>query len=327
MAKRVKRRGWLRRLIRYAVLLIALGVLGALMWFVWLPSIRASITVTYDSYAATRGSISNSLSFTGSASVVNSGYATASAACVVRAVYVKDGDNVKSGDKLFRLSTGETVKAEFDGTINEIFVEEGDKAAANAQLCQIVDFANMKVTMRVDEYDISQVSVGQACEATFTALEKSFPAEIAHINRLSVSTGSVAYYTVTATVEVTDDVLPGMQVSVRIPKEQATDAVIIKMDALSFDRNNSAFVYVMNDAGALEARYVEVGVDNGNYIQIVSGLTQGEIAYVEAKAEAESAGGLAGLISSITGGGNARFNAPGGFNRNYSGANTRGGAR
>ncbi len=88
-----------------------------------------------------------------------------------------------------RLSTGETLEASFDGTVNELTVEEGDEVAAGASLIQIVDFAHMKVTMRVDEYQISSVCVGQACRITVTALGQTFDSELTHINRISVFPG------------------------------------------------------------------------------------------------------------------------------------------
>lgn len=128
-------------------------------------------------------------------SVVNNETLTAGAAGTVRTVYVAEGDQVESGERLLRLSTGETLEASFDGTVNELSVEEGDEVAAGASLIQIVDFAHMKVTMRVDEYQISQVSEGQACRITVTALGETFDSEITHINRISASQGSTAYYT------------------------------------------------------------------------------------------------------------------------------------
>lgn len=272
--------------------MIILAILGVLGCCAGLPMLKASVTTTYDTYTATTGTISNSLSFSGSVNIVSSEYLTSPTAGTVRDIYVKNSDDVKKGDKLVGISTGDTVKANFNGTINSISVEEGDNVSGGTQLCQGVDFSNMKVTMRVDEYDISEVYEGQECTITVTALEKSFPASISHINRLSSSSGSVAYYTVTASVEVTEDVLPGMQVTVSIPKEEAKDVVVLKMNALSFDAFNSAFVYVMNDEGTMEQRYVEVGVDNGNYVEIRSGLDDEESVYVEVEEEVSAASGL-----------------------------------
>ena len=114
MAKPKKKRRWLRRLITWLILLTVAA--GAFALFV-LPTWQAEATTTYVKYTASRGTISNALSFSGSVSVVNNETLTAGAAGTVRTVYVAEGDQVESGDKLMRLSSGETIKAGFDGTV------------------------------------------------------------------------------------------------------------------------------------------------------------------------------------------------------------------
>lgn len=196
-----------------------------------------------------------------------------------------------------RLTGGQTIRASFDGRVNVISVAEGDEVAAGAELIQIVDFNDLRVSLRVDEYDISNVHVGQACTVNITALNRSFDSELTHIDRISASAGgATAYYTVTANVTVTDDVLPGMQASVSIPQEEAVDAVILDKDALSFDETNRAYVLMRGDSGDMERVYVELGVDNDNYVEIVSGLSDGDTVYVVEEAQEE---GAASLISSL----------------------------
>lgn len=80
------------------------------------------------------------------------------------------------------------------------------------------------------------------------------------------------------------------------------------MDALSFERDNSAYVYTRDEAGELQKTPVEVGVDNGNYVEIKSGLNEGDTVYVEAEADEDSSGGLSGLLSGLMGGGQQQFN-------------------
>lgn len=134
----------------------------------------------------------------GSISVVNDETMTADAAATVRKIYVAEGDSVKQGDKLMRLSDGEVLKADFDGEINDISREEGDDVSANASLIQVVDFSNLEVSIRVDEYSVSKLSVGQACTITVTALGTTFDSTITHINRISSGNNSSVYYTATA---------------------------------------------------------------------------------------------------------------------------------
>lgn len=299
-----KKRRWGRKI----ALLIVLALLGAGVYFIGLPIFKASVTTTYDTYTATIGSISNSLSFSGSFAAVNSQTLYAQEATTVRTLYVAEGDSVSAGDRLARLANGETLKADFDGRVNALSVSEGDGVDANTAIMQVVDFAHMQVSIRIDEYDISEVSVGQACTVTATAAETSYQSEISSINYVSSSQGNVAYYTAVAEVEVDGGVYPGMQATVTIPQEQVENAVILKMDALSFAQDNSAYVFCMDEEGQLYQQPVEVGVNNGNYVEIVSGLSEGDTVYVEV--EQETASAAAGLLSGLFG--SNQFN-PGGM--------------
>ena len=297
-----------RRLRKFIFMLILLLLIAAAGWYAY-NSLKAEYTVTYDSYTATTGSISNALSFSGNLSLVNSASYAAESGSTVRTLYVAAGDAVQEGDRLVRLANGETVSAEFDGRVNTVSVEQGDSVVQGDALVQVADFAHMKVSFRVDEYDISDVAVGQACAITVTSLEKSFESSIAAIDYISASNGNVAYYTATAYVDVDDGVLPGMQVTITIPQQEATDVVILKVDALSFDATNQAYVWMKDDAGELAQVYVTTGVSNGNYIEISEGLKDGDEVYVEAETEVSTA---ASLLSGLFGG--QQFNQPAGGN-------------
>lgn len=296
--KKKKRARRVKKLIGWLVFLAMLA--GAFYLFV-LPDLNASATTTYDSYTATRGSISNSMSFSGTISVVNSETMTSESAATVRKIYVSEGESVSQGDKLLRLSDGEVFKADFDGEVNEISVEEGDEISANASLIQIVDFSNLQVSIRVDEYSVIDLYVGEACNVAVTALDQTFDSTISHINRISSGGNSTAYYTVTAEFSGTENVLPGMQVTVTIPEDEADDVIILNRDALSFTGDNSAYVFMQNEDGDMEQVQVEVGVDNDNYVEIKSGLSEGDTVYVAVETSTSSSSGLASLFSSLTG--------------------------
>jgi multidrug efflux pump subunit AcrA (membrane-fusion protein) len=294
--KRKRRRKRIKRLILWLIILL-IGFLAVRVFVI--PKLKAAATLTYDSYTATQGSISNSMSFTGSISVVNSETLASDSAGTVRKIYVKEDDSVTQGERLIRLSNGEIVTADFDGEVNDLSVEEGDEVTANQSLIQIVDFKNLQVSIRVDEYSVSSVSIGQACKVTVTALDQTFQSTITHINRIPAGGNTTAYYTVTAEFSGSEDVLPGMQVTVVIPEEEAANAVILSKDALSFGPQNNAYVLSKNDAGEMETVDVETGVDNDNYVQIVSGLQAGDTVYKEV-ASTEEAGGILSLFSSLS---------------------------
>lgn len=283
--KKKKRKKLVKKLIVWLILLLVAA--GAARLFVW-PRLTAGATTTYDKYTALTGTISNSLSFSGSVSVKNYETHSAEGAATVRQIFVEEEQQVKKDDKLMRLSDGTTVKASFDGQVNAIYVEVDDEVGMNESLIQIVDFGNMTVSMRVDEYDISDVHVGQECRVTVTALNETFESIISHINRISSSQGNTAYYTVTAELSVTDNVLPGMQATVTIPQEEAVDSVILSSDALSFAPDNSAYVLMYDQNSVMQQVPVTLGISNDSYVEITAGLKEGDEVYKVSTATASS---------------------------------------
>ena len=296
---RKKKRHLVRRIILWLVFLLVLAFGGLYAY----SRLKSEYTITYDSYSASRGSISNSLSFSGSLQLVTSSTYSNASSATVRSIYVTEGESVSSGKRLMRLSNGETIKAEFNGTVNTISVEEGDEVQPNTSLIQVADFSRLKTTIRIDEYDIASVHVGDSCTVTATAAEKSYTSTISSINYISSSQGNVAYYTGTVYIDVQpgDSIYPGMQVTVTVPQEQAEDVVILKMDALSFTNENTAFVYRLDaDGSTMIETPVTVGVSNGNYVEIKEGLSEGDEVFAVAKTETVSA--MTSIFSSMFGG-------------------------
>jgi hypothetical protein len=70
------------------------------------------------------------------------------------------------------------------------------------------------------------------------------------------------------------------------------DVVVLKADALSFTLENKAFVYKMKEDETLEETEVEIGVSNGNYVEIRSGIASGEKVYAVSKQKEDSLNSL-----------------------------------
>lgn len=72
--------------------------------------LRRDNTVTYDTYTTSIGTISNSLSYSGSMQLINSATYTADEKVLVRDVYVAAGDKVKKTVRWFRSSISKTCR-------------------------------------------------------------------------------------------------------------------------------------------------------------------------------------------------------------------------
>lgn len=291
-----------KRLLRRLLMLPLILVIAFLGWNYLRPLLSDETIPTYAAYAVSRGDVKTSRSFSATLGVRHSETLSNSRQVTsIRKVYVQANQDVKEGDRLLQLETGEVYKAGIDGTVNEIRFKEGDWIWPNVSLIQICDLTNLQVSLTVDEYDITSVSVGEKCAVTIVPLGLSFETEIDHVDRVSSAAGSVAYYSVTAELTVPETVLPGMTASVSIPSEEALDVLTIDMAALSFDDEKKPYVLLKNGE-AYEKRSVETGLSDGMKVQILSGLSEGDVAYRQTGEEkAAEALSMAELYKRIAG--------------------------
>lgn len=91
------------------MLVIVLALVGGIAFLV-IRKLRRDNTVTYDAYTTSIGTISNSLSYSGSMQLINSATYTADEKVLVRDVYVGAGDKVKKTVRWFRSSISKTCR-------------------------------------------------------------------------------------------------------------------------------------------------------------------------------------------------------------------------
>lgn len=290
------------RYVKAALVLMVLAVLGLVGWNTLAPTLAADSVTLYESYTAQTGDIQTTLSFSATLDVKNSKTYTSGEMTKVKELYVASGDEVKEGDALVLLTNGELLTAGFDGVVNEIRYNVGDWVRPNASLVQVCDLVNLEVTMEVDEYDVKALAVGQACTVGVISLGIEFETAIGHINRVSASSGTVAYYTVTCDVTVPAEVLPGMRATVSISSEKALGVTVLPIGALAFDEDGGAYTLRLSADGTYERQAVETGLSDGMSVEITGGVKPGDTVYAaDGKQSADGGFSLADIYRSLVG--------------------------
>ena len=218
-----------------------------------------------------------------------------------------------------------TIKSPIDGTIISKDQKAGDTIDSNTKLCTIYDLSYLKITMNVDELDISKVSVGQKVQITADAVSgQTFEGKVTSVNLAGTTTNGVTTYPVE--VQITDygDLLPGMNVDTYIVVNEVKD--VLGVPAAAISRGNRVLVQTGNksDDTSIPSGYeyveVETGVSSDDFVEIKSGINEGDsVAYIETGSSTDPfammmSGGVApsGGGSYGGGGGDAGGGAPGG---------------
>lgn len=204
-----------------------------------------------------------------------------------------------------------TITAPISGKVIKKSVKTGDNIAksssGNTVLAVIYDMSNYTFEMSVDELDVKSVKVGQDVTVTADAVsDKTFSGTVTNVSLESATSNGVTNYPVTITLnDGLDELLPGMNVDGVIILDEAKDVISVPADALM--RGNT--VYVKDDTvkeanGNVPAGFKSVEVTAGlvseDYVEIKSGLTEGQEVYVAKTSvsttqNAEMPGGMGGM--------------------------------
>lgn len=259
------------------IILIILVVACAVLFFTAKNQVQASIT---EEKSALRD-ITTYYSFSGNLTPIDDHVQTAKDSLKVKELYVEEGDTVVEGEALLRAQDGTRVFAAYSGTVETLYAELDDQLQPGTQIARIVDYDKLEVSIDVDEYDVDALTIGKEGTVYLNALDRSVPGVVDEIARDATTEAGVSYYAAKLQIEGAQDVRSGMSVEVSILNKQALQAVSVSMKALSYDEYNKPFVYVRNSEGKLEPAYVETGVSDGQYIQILSGLAADTSVYYQ----------------------------------------------
>ena len=168
--------------------------------------------------------------------------------------------------------------APFDGTITDIEDKVGDLVTAGNRGFQLDDLSHLMVDVDVSEVDVNQISLGQAAEVSFDAIQgKTYSGTVTDISMYGTNTsGSVDF---TVTVEISDptvEVRPGMTAAVDIEVEQLQGVLLVPSRAVR-TLNDERVVYVMKGSIPMPVQ-IELGASANSYSQIVSGdINEGDL--------------------------------------------------
>ncbi len=166
------------------------------------------------------------------------------------------------------------IPAPIDGFVSERTADLGEYVSPTQKVATIVRTNPLRVRIDIPEQAIPEVHVGQSVSATTSSWpDKSFSGHIARIAP-SVTTNSRTL-TVEAEIDNSSGALkPGQFATVRILQPRPVPAVLVPAKAVMTDAGVSR-VFVIKD-GHAEQRLVQLGVTEGDLIQLKAGVSADE---------------------------------------------------
>lgn len=199
------------------------------------------------------------------------------------------------------------VHAPIDGIISALLVKKGERVVGTAQMAgtemlRIADFHEMEVRVDVSENDILRISLHDTADVEVDAfLDRKFKGVVTQIansattspaNTLSLNTDQVtnfmvkirllkeSYADLLTTAATPSPFKPGMSASVEIYTDKADNTLAVPIQCVTLRDNDTStrkneLVFRLNGNKA-NAVKVKTGIQDDRYIQITSGLNEGD---------------------------------------------------
>ena len=165
------------------------------------------------------------------------------------------------------------ISAEFSGIISDIKTEPGATVSQGTELFSIQNTDNVSVNVTMSKEDCESVEEGQ--KASITIVGHTYSGTVTKISHMAVknSAGTAVISAKVRLDEPDEDVFFGIDASVEI--HGSSDAIKLPVEAVNIQKDNS-YCYVISD-GITVKRNVTVGGSQDGYVEILSGLSEGEL--------------------------------------------------
>lgn len=174
-------------------------------------------------------------------------------------VFTREGEQVKSGQKLVFFSEGSTFFAPFDGTVTLLPFHEKENAFPQVPILRIEDLNDVYLEVTLEQQGALRVRGGQPVKLSFESItgttvsgivESVFPRDDQFVVRIRSE-------------RLPKGVLPGMTADVAIQVGKKANVLLVPLAAITNGR------LILSSGGAQKKVDVKVGVVDGDWAEVL----------------------------------------------------------
>lgn len=189
---------------------------------------------------------------------------------------VEEDDIVKKGENLLRYTNGKYLIAPYDLVVTSISVPSMNTIATSSNYIEVKSMNDLVVSLNVSESEISNIKLDDEVDVTLTANStKKYTGKISKISSVANYSSSGSTFPIKISLENDDNIKIGMSVSCTINIEELNDVLVVPISAVQIN-GSRRYVVVIKD-GKKEEVDVTTGLSDDEYVEIKSGLNDGEL--------------------------------------------------
>lgn len=173
------------------------------------------------------------------------------------------------------------LRAPTNGTITKVNIKLGELSQVSQEAMVLQDIDNLYLEADINEANITNVKIDAPVELTFDSFgtENKFMGKIMKIDPSSTIISGVVNYKVTASIESSPTLRPGMTANMTVLVQEKNNILMIPTRSILTDKSGTKTVRLVTNTK--KKKYKEVAVTtgmegDGGLTEITSGLNQGD---------------------------------------------------
>lgn len=177
------------------------------------------------------------------------------------------------------------VRAPFSGTIDDVMTERGTVVSPmQSQLFRIVNLKDMYIETDVPERYVSNVTIGKDVVVDFLFLNKTINAKVRQAGNF-INPANRTFKVEVALPNTGDAIKPNLTAKLKINDYTNPKAILIPQNIISENAEGQQYIYTItgktDDKATVKRVFIETGKTQGDDIEILSGLQNGQEVIME----------------------------------------------
>ncbi|HNE82519.1 MAG TPA: efflux RND transporter periplasmic adaptor subunit [bacterium] len=207
--------------------------------------------------------------------------------------------DIKSLEERGTVRRNMTVYSQVDGIVMEKMISKGQNIMAGMELYKIVDLSTVWIQAEIYQSDLAWVHLGQLAEIELSYLPgKTFTGTVSYLSPVA----NLETKTIRVRIETANtagmDLKPEMFATISIQSSDLPESVVIPQNAVirSGERN---IAIVAQEGGYFDPREVTLGFEADGFIQIKTGIHEGERLVVSSQFLIDSESNLKAAVNAM----------------------------
>ena len=271
----------MKKFKKILLILILVIIISTITFFIGkqigLNTNTSTTTTTVTEETVSKHTITTTLSSTGEIETAKTEELGLDTSKYFSTMCVEEDDTVSEGENILEYTNGTYLIAPYDCVIESYSVPESQSKCTSSNNITIKSLKELQTSLNINESEISQVSEGQKVEITLSADESiTYEGTISNLDSVGQYSTSGATFGATVQFENDGNAKIGMSISATIILQEVSDVVAVPIDAVTTE-NDKYYVEVVNEeTGETNKTEVETGVSDEEYVEIISGLEEGD---------------------------------------------------